>query len=273
MGRFNKHIKSLLLILYLVSIACDSLAPMPDPTNPYDPNNPHYEPAKAIILDGPADGDTLRVSTATFRWTGNAIAGEYCYQFDHGDWLEWSIDSVVTFTYLNEENYRFRIVARADDQVQTMGDTVSVSFTVNAVRGPALMVYPRYTEISAGEECEIEIRAEEVDSLMGVEVEVIFDPAIIRIKDIIYGNFLFKDSNTSISFQEVDNTTGRISAVLVRVNESNPCVSGTGTLAIFKIEALSVGTTDIEINTSVYKDQNNDLIDVTQRGNGIIVVE
>jgi hypothetical protein len=108
---------------------------------------------------------------------------------------------------------------------------------------------------------------------MGAEIHVAFNPAVIHIKDVLYSPFLYDGEELGISFREIDNNDGTVKMVVVRVSGTQPTVSGTGTVAILEIEALSVGTTDIEISTSIFKDANNNEINTTQQVNGIIVVE
>ena len=266
---------SRLILIFIVSmiVKCGIPDAPPDPVNPYDPNNPDYEPASVTIVSGPSDGETTHSSDVTFSWTGNETAEDFSYRLDNNSWSNWSANTSVTYEYLDEKTYLFEIIARAGNQDQTIGDTTSLEFTVDAVEGPALMIYPRYETLSVGNTTTLEIIAEEVDSLMGVEVELLYDPTIIHIDNIMSGPFLTANGGLLISFKDINAGNQKISIVLVRASSTEPTVSGTGTVAVLELTGLSAGVTVIEINTSIFKDQDNNEIDITQRVNGIIVVE
>ncbi|MFH2049395.1 MAG: hypothetical protein ABIJ12_08105, partial [bacterium] len=153
------------------------------------------------------------------------------------------------------------------------GDANSFHFSVDAVKGPAVRCFPIYQSISVGQESEIEIIAEEVDSLMGAEVHLTFNPAIIRVKDVLYSPFLYDGEEFSISFKEIDNDNGTVKMVVVRASGAESTVSGTGAIAILEFESLTTGSTYIGISKSVFKDDDNDEISITQRVNGIIFVQ
>jgi len=251
---------------------------MEPPTNPFDPDNPHYEAPSVSIVGEVEYGEVIDTSAVTIIWQGNETAYEYSYRYDldivETDWSPWTRDTSVVLYYLDEGNYQFDIKARTNQTVPVEGDANSFHFAVDAVKGPAMMVFPRYKEVSVGEEFEIEILAEEVDSIMGTEIELTFDPAIIEVKDVIYGAFMFDGGDLSITFKEIDNENGKVGIVLVRTSNVNPTVSGTGTLAVLEIEALIVGTTEITFtDMCTFRNKDNLPIAIREKTIGIVLVE
>lgn len=252
----------------------DDLTP---PTNPYDPDNPDYELPSASVIGEIELGEIIDSTAVTIIWRGNKTAYEYCYRYDldsiETEWSAWTRDTSVTLRYLDEGNYQFEIKARTNQTVPVEGEVSTFHFTVDAVKGPATRCFPMYQELSVGQEGEIEIIAEEVDSLMGAEFQILFNPTVIRINRVALSPFLYGDGANGVSFKEIDNDNGMIEVVVVRSSGTEPTVSGTGAIAILEIEALSAGITHIEINKSVFKNQNNDEINVDQRVNGIVGVK
>lgn len=272
-----KRFHSIVLIIICLILSCSPLNELKPPTNPYDPDNPDYEPPGISFTCDIEYGDIIDSMTATITWQGNETAYEYSYRYGleviTTDWSAWTRDTSVTLRYLDEGNYQIDVKARTNQTVPVEGEYLSFGFTVDAVKGPATRCFPIYQVLSVGQESEIEIIAEEVDSLMGAELQIRFNPTIIKVKSVALSPFLYGDSANGVSFKEIDNINGAVEMVVVRSSGTEPTVSGTGAIAILEIETLSVGKTDIEISSSVFKDQNNDEIIVNQRVNGIIVVE
>ena len=270
-----KWITPILIFFFIVS--CSPQDDLEPPTNPYDPDNPDYELPNASVIGEVDYGEIIDTPVVTIIWQGNETAYEFSYRhyldIAETDWSAWTRDTSVILRYLDEGNYQFDIKARTNQTVPVEGDANSFHFSVDAVKGPAVRIFPLYQSMLIGEVGEIEIIAEEVDSLMGAEVHLTFNPSVIQIKSVAYSPFLYDGKEFSISFKEIDNDNGTVKMVVVRASGEKSTVSGTGAIAIIEIETISEGTTDIEINSSVFKDQDNDLIDVTQRVNGIIVVK
>jgi len=265
------------ILLLLLIVACSPQDDLEPPTNPYDPDNPEYETPGVTFTCDIEYGAVIDSMSQTIVWQGNETAYEYSYRYGleviETDWSEWSRDTSVTLRHLDEGNYRIDVKARTDQTVPVEGEVQSFAFSVDAVRGPATRCFPMYQELSVGQEGEIEIIAEEVDSLMGTEFQILFNPTVVRVNSVALSPFLYGDGANGVSFKEIDNDNGTVEMVVVRSSASAPTVSGTGAIAILEIEALSAGTAYIEINKSVFKNQNNDEINVDQRVNGIVAVK
>ena len=266
------------VVFALLFFACSPAEKMVPPTNPFDPDNPDFELPYASVIGEVDIGEVIDTSAVTIIWRGNETAYEYSYRYDleivETEWSAWTRDTSVILRYLDEGNYQFDLKARTNQTVPVEGDANSFHFSVDAVKGPAIMVFPRYKEVSVGEEFEIEILAEEVDSLMGTEIHVAFNPLVIRVKSVAYSPFLYEDLANGVSFKEIDNENGTIEMVVVRSSGSEPTVSGTGAVAILEIEALTVGTTEIAFtDMCTFRNKDNLPIAIREKTIGIVLVE
>ena len=273
-NKTNILIQAFVLILCIILVSCESPERLPNPFNPYDPGNPDYEPPKAIITGGAFDGDTINISSVTFKWKGNEITGDFSYRFNVGNWSVWSQDTSVTYDYLNEESYQFDIRARSNNVSQTIGDTTSVTFTVDAVEGSSLMFYPRYKLLSVNSTTTVEIRAEEVEDIMGVEIGISFDLSKVRIESVSSGNFMKQNGGELIFFKEIDNIQGKINIVSVIAGGTKPTVSGTGVIATLFIKGISAGSAQLEFtDICIYRDENDDEIEINEKTIGFLKIE
>jgi len=262
------------VVFALLFFACSPAEKMVPPTNPFDPDNPDYELPEAYVTGEINYAAVIDTPAVTLTWQGNETAYEYSFRFYDREWSAWTTDTARTFRYLDEGDYQFEIKARTNQTIPVVGDVRAFHFSVDAVKGPAIMVYPRYSEVAAGEECRIEILAEEVENVMGAEIELTFDPSVTQIKDVIYGAFMSDGGELSITFKEIDNENGKAGIVIVRTSNSNPTVSGTGTLAILEITGLSVGTTEIEYTDNcTFRDENNNVVEIEEKTIGIVAVQ
>jgi len=273
-----KWFHSIVLISICLILSCSPRNELKPPTNPYDPDNPDYELPHASVIGEVDYGEVIDTSVVTIIWQGNETAYEFSIRYDleivETDWSVWTRDTSVTLRYLDEGNYQFDVKARTNQTVPVEGDANSFHFSVDAVIGPAIRVFPLYQTLSVGVEGEIELIAEEVDSLMGSEIHVVFDPTIIRVKSVLYSPFLYDGLANGVSFKEIDNINGTIKMVIVRSLGSQPTVSGTGTIAILEIEALSVGTTEIAFtDMCTFRNKDNLPIAIREKTIGIVLVE
>jgi len=73
-------------------------------SNPLDPDNPDFIDPQIIIKTGPTENDTLTLHTAVFSIQYNETAREFSYNLNQAGWSTWSSDTILTLTYLDEEN-------------------------------------------------------------------------------------------------------------------------------------------------------------------------
>ena len=80
----------------------------------------------------------------------------------------------TTLNYLDEGSHTFSVKGRyLSGYEEAVAD--SVSFIINAVTGPALRIAPLYKETTYGDLFSIDIMAEDLVNVAGVEVLLLFD--------------------------------------------------------------------------------------------------
>ena len=153
------------LILVCI-VSCES----PDSVlegNSFDPNDPSYQPPETTIVGGPEVGEIVGDADVAFSWNGNEGVTEYSYRLDEaarpdqGVWSGWAPATSATFELLNEGDYTFSVKARYPTGIQE-AQPKTRTFTVDAVEGPALMLYPRSQTVQVGETFSVQVMLEDV---------------------------------------------------------------------------------------------------------------
>ena len=254
---------SLLLILLLVFSCKDALE-----YNPLDPdNNPDYvAPETFLTMDG-LEGSVLDTSTVTVTWQGNDLVTEYSYSLND-NWSEWLADTSVTLNYLDEGDYTFSVKGRyaSGDEDET---PATVSFTVDAIQGPALIFYPRRHIISSGSTATFQIKAHEVENLMLATINIAYDNTLIEILSVNQGD-MFIGSGESVFIDE--KSTNSLSIYTMLLGGDSPSISGTGVLAEITVKSMGTSTLSLD-GTQIFKTHEDIPISILETVNGLVVVQ
>ena len=239
----------------------------------YDPNSgtPKVDIHDVTILDG----STLFTNSLTLSWEGNEFASDFSYRLEPLDyakivgidtaWSEWSIDTSVTLTYLDEGSYNFYVKSRLNiDSEEAVPD--SVFFLVDAVMGPALRMYPLYQEVTSGSSCDIYLYLEEVENLVGMELDISYNTAVISGIEITKGDLL---ANASAFFTDPEYSDGVMR--IIASPENFTVLNGDGAVAMLTFMVTGSDTLSF-LQSSVFKDSDNHTINILQRVEGIIEV-
>ena len=217
-------------------------------------------------------------STISLNWEGNDYAISFSYSLEsldyldpvttYTEWSEWDSLTTVTFNNLDDGSYNFYIKSRfTSDLVET---PAVIPFTINAITGPALRVYPLYQTVSPGSSFDVFIYVEEVKSIAGIEVHLSYESSLLEFSDLTKGDMLI---SAPIFFNQTnsDNGTTDITAIV----EDFLIYSGTGEIAKLTFTAPStIGSTEIEIlGTSVLRDSENTSIEILENVSGTIKVQ
>ena len=174
------------------------------------------------------------------------------------------------FEYLDEENYFIKIQSK-----YTTGDTskaIPVNFTVDAVKGPALLFYPRRHIATVGNSINFKIQTEEVQNVTGIEFSISFNPSILKINSISKGQYLSSFQET-IFHADYDNEAGSLS-IISAILGNDLVMSGTGELVNIELEILSEGNAILSFDgTQIFKDINNNIIVINDVINGLVQIE
>jgi len=217
----------------------------------------------------------LDKSTISLSWEGNEFASDFSYRLEPLDyikivgidtaWSEWSIDTSVTLTYLDEGSYNFYVKSRLN--LDTEEDIPEmVSFTIDAVTGPALRMYPLYQAVSSGSSCDIYLYLEEVENLVGMELDISYNTAVISGIEITKGDLL---ANASAFFTDPEYSDGVMR--IIASPENFTVLNGDGAVAMLTFTVTGSDTLSF-LQSSVFKDLDNHTINILQRVGGIIKV-
>ena len=230
----------------------------PDRDNPWDEGNPDYVPPMALIEDRPDTSFATGEPDITFRWGGNTpdVTG-FSYRLhtssrDESDtasevgWSAWSPAASVTFESLDEGAHFFEVRAQYPTGAQSKTPD-SREFTVDAVKGPALIVQPRLARPSPGERMVVNVVTEGVEDLMLAHVVLSYDASTPDLLNVEEGDMMpthADDSGgTPIFLSDVDGGVVDISLGLALADPAG--VSGEGSLARLEFRVLRAGDSQI----------------------------
>jgi len=241
------------LALVLGGFGCSKMPSEPEFNNPIIPDDPNYVPPETTIITGPAEGVPVDDHTVTFTWTGNQESMTFTHRLNEGTWSEWSYDTTATLAYLDEGAYLFEVKGQYASGVED--DTPATrSYTIDAIHGPALWLYPRYQEIDQGSSFTMEVMLEEVENVFALKAVLEFDPSTLQVSQIeVYEDarsLLKANGGTVIPFSRYDNTTGSATIEVATATGSPPGVDGTGAIAKITFTAVSSGSSLISFATS-----------------------
>ena len=256
-------------VVLVILIGCSSHEELPPPDNPLDPGNQDYVSPNVEIMIGPSEGETVNTTAVSFAWEGNELVTEYSYKLDDNAWSEWSDATAVNLEYLDEGQHIFSVNARYESL--TEDDTPeAVTFTVDAVQGPGLRVYPLFSEVSPGSTVDLYLYAEEVESLVFAEIQVSYDTTIIAFVQHENGDMLGEAHDNSILIVEDNPGVLDISLATNFVDQAG--ISGTGALANLSFTGTTQGSSELVISDgSTFLDFWNNDIPIVDTENGLVV--
>lgn len=251
--------KNSLSILVLFILSCGDV-PEFEADNSFDPQNPQYTPPSVTLTSGPQNNEIVSSSTAAFSWNGNVEGMLFRYFFDGRVIREWDAISSAVIEYVDEGDHEFAVQGKYP--TGDASDTLFVTFTVDAVSGPALLFSPRKHISPAGGNLSFDILAEEVDSLAAASLSIIFDPTLIKVDSVVAGQYI-GDNLESIFYSDIKNGLGRVDIITALLGSSTPAFSGTGSLATIHVTVKSNGLNEIQFDGSeTFRTVNDETISI-----------
>ena len=267
-----------IILLSFILLSCEE-AEIPD--NLLDPSGGDYTEVEAVITDGPNDGSTITSNSATFSYTGGPLVVGYSHRMDFesntSDWSDWVTDTVVTYENLDEGQHTFHVRGKySETDIQLVSN--ERSFTVNAVSGPSIRVFPQTMYSDMDSVVEIDVYAEELGAgspVSFIKLEIRYDSQILNVfgqNPISEGDFLSNYSGMNLLIEEIE--TGSITVNIgVAEGTSSTGLIGTGILFSISLESLNVGESAIEIYSPEFRDAIGTSIDIQEIISGSVVVE
>ena len=135
-----------------------------------------------------------------------------------------------------------------------------------------VFISPNYKEVYKDESFILELRINTNASVFAFEVEILFNPSILRANSVVEGDFLKKDgASTFVAVNKINNTAGKIEFAITRFGIQTG-VSGQGSLIIINFTAVSAGSSNIEIGEGKLVDPNLQEIPNPETTDGLIDV-
>ena len=241
-------------IILIIMFSCDEGPVFDNPLD--DDNNPDYtEPETFIIED--IDNSIINESFLNIEFAGNEFVKEYAYSLNNQGWSDWSDQSIVTLSYLDEGDYNFKVKSRyiTGDEDLTPAE---VNFEVDAVSGPGLRIFPLFKTISNSSDM-VSLYVEDVENISfgTITIQLVSnDCEAITISSIESGDLI--QGNSNIFIYDYENNAHTIN---FGISEGSQ-LSGTGEIA--KINLNNDGQTCnsdvqliIDIESSELRDYDN----------------
>jgi len=265
------------LLLIFVS-GCDE-TPL-ELNNDLDPSNPDHIPPniESIYTTPGMVNGIINANSVTIQYEGNIEDLEFQYQLDGTEWSDWSSEPRVTLNFLDEGSHIFLVQCRyLSGEIEVNPDTLQ--FEIDAIDGPSIRIFPLLTEISNGEEFNIEIWAEEVVNVAAMEIVLRYDMQMLEItqENIAIGDYFSQNGGSIIDFISIEEQGdyGEIT-INIGVYSGEPgSVSGSGPVISISPTAIMNGTTDLELldGDIILREPNNEDIEIEDAVNGKVVIE
>ncbi|MEW6607172.1 MAG: cohesin domain-containing protein [bacterium] len=127
--------------------------------------------------------------------------------------------------------------------------------TVTSTTNTAVKVIPPFTSSYRGEEFEVAIVAKAVHNLFAYQFDVQFDPTILEVVSVTEGDFPGTDGASTVWQVPVIGTGTIINAGATRLGTQTG-VSGTGTLAVVRFKAKTIGTSTVDLLNVILTDNS-----------------
>jgi len=253
-----------IIVLFLILSCGDEFVP----DNPIDPDNPDYIPPIVSIVSGPAEGETLSTESVVFTFSGNEESMLFRTRLDSNYWSGWISSLSVTLDYIDEGDHTFYLQGE-----YTTGDTseiISISFSVDAVSGPALLFFPRRHKAATGQTVTYQVLAEEVYNLAGAEFVLDYNPSKLVVEAVREGT-LFSSVGTPIFFYEIDPGIGKLTITAAAWAGDELGFTGTGVIAEIDAVLAQNGNTTIDFDgDEIFRNPENMQTNISEAVGGFM---
>lgn len=142
--------------------------------------------------------------------------------------------------------------------------------TPNPCPSADVRVGPVAKLVTLGDRFSISVVVSCAVNMAGYQVELRFDPAVVVVQGAGNGGFLASaGGSVFIAGPEIDNDAGKVTISTI-VLRPGPYPSGSGTLASFDLEAVGLGSTDLDLSANL-SDLNGQAIPAHASGGAVVV--
>jgi len=238
--------------------------------NELDPQNPTFTEPQTTLR--PISQDNFLKNNFVVEWDGNISSMEFSHRLDQQPWSEWDIQSYTTLNYLDEGSHTFSVKGRyLSGYEEAVAD--SVSFIINAVTGPALRIAPLYKEATYGDLFSIDIMAEDLVNVAGVEVLLLFDASVLTYQRVEAGEFFTRAQGQVLEISKLKGAN-LVQIDIGAYDGDYPSASGSGIVATVFFNSLKAGQSSLTMQqNSSLRDKDNNVLSMNSLVNGIVVVK
>ena len=212
---------------------------------------------RVISLSIP-NGEIITTRDVTIQWEGSEPDLEYQYILD-GNAFEWIDTTFVMLRDLEEDEHAFSVRARNNS---VTGDSLTVHFSVDAIKGPGLVFSPR----KIGSISTVSLMLEDVSELMAAHIEIICPDQSAWLSGFsLYGEL----RGISEIMLFTDETNSRRLIIDIGFPGETGGLNGRVSLGTFVVRPLGItGEIRIDQEKTMFRDINNNPVEV----NGIDTV-
>ncbi|RKZ21238.1 hypothetical protein DRQ18_04840 [bacterium] len=151
-------------VLFLLSLGCGGRVGKPE----------------VSFIKAPQEGETLDVWIVPLGWEGNEHTIAYRLGVD-GKWSEWMEKEEDTL-YLGDGYHTVSLVGK--NLMNEPSDTEKISFWVDAIKGPALWISPRYAVLTTDTVFRIKIKLQEVQEAVNLKILLSWNERVLAVDSI-----------------------------------------------------------------------------------------
>ena len=192
-----------LIVFLLFFIGCEELPDLSQ--NPFEAEEESQIP-QIVLLNDDVNGNEVMLN-----WSGNKFALEYSYQLSYYDyilekyftlkeWSDWSLDSTLHLTSLDEGDYRFYIKTHFNYEKENID---SLNFKIDNILNNSIRIFPLIKEVNASQDFYIEVFLEDVLNVAGVSLNINFYSSDIQCENFVWGSVVneinFSDESITIT--------------------------------------------------------------------------
>ncbi|MBX3000924.1 MAG: hypothetical protein KF893_20545 [Caldilineaceae bacterium] len=163
---------------------------------------------------------------------------------------------------MNEKQCAIRLLSTAMALAAGMAALLFTTLGMVGAIGSStqLRFNPATADLSAGAPVTVAIRIEQVESLYGLELELLFDPSVVLVEAIQPGTFLSADF---VVRQQVDQPHGRARLAYTQLAPEAPR-TGSGDIALVRMRAQAcLGESPLQLANVILSDDNGTAIPYT----------
>ena len=264
-----------ILVISFFLLGCEKFDVAAD--NPLDLNNPDYQKPEVLFTNAPTDGETISNNQVQIQIGGNELIYNYRYkvitedEFVNSDWSQWSDNNKIELKDLNE--FLYQVLIQGNYQNEDTSAVKSVSFTVDAVDGPALMFNPIRKVVEQGKNTTIHLRTDEISNLAALELTVNYDAGMLNVISVNEGS-LFSNAGQSVFAKKINQTNGSIQIAVGVYGNNNPTINNNGVFAKIVVQpTMSSGSTKLSIIYSSLRNNENTSITINKVLDSELVIE